>query len=262
MSVKTNNSFCAFSALQALIVTVAICWTNSVIASSDDDAALIKASQAGDIKAVQALIDKGANINAKRADGASALIQASMEDHLDVVQTLLAKGADINAKNRSGESALKVASMLGYSDVVQLLIAKGADVNAKDNDGLSAIMSAAKEGNLDVVEILERAGAKDATVAKQKVQVQSKATIEADEALNNAITTGDINAVKALLTKGYDLNHSYGNQYLPLYWAAMKGHLDIVKLLLANGADVNAVQGEELEAGEGNRAWFGAAASI
>ena len=63
----------------------------------------------------------------------TALLMASQFGHVDVVQALLAKGADVNAKDSRGLTALMMASQFGHVDVVQALIAKGADVNAQES---------------------------------------------------------------------------------------------------------------------------------
>jgi ankyrin repeat protein len=46
---------------------------------------------------VQALLDKGANVNAKRNDGATAVILASQNGHREVVQALLERGAEVSS---------------------------------------------------------------------------------------------------------------------------------------------------------------------
>ena len=46
---------------------------------------------------------------------------ASYNGHLDVVQALLAKGADVNAKNNIGWTALDVARVRGHAEVRALL---------------------------------------------------------------------------------------------------------------------------------------------
>jgi ankyrin repeat protein len=60
-----------------------------------------------------------------------------------------------------------------------------------------------------------------------------------NEELLAAARKGDVDAVKALLAKGADVNakNSYGATALS--YAADKGHLEVVKVLLENKADVN-----------------------
>ena len=77
---------------------------------------------------VQALIAKGADVNAKAGDGRTALIQASEIGHLDVVRALLAKGADVNAKTNDGRTALTAATAGAHADINirTLLVQAGA----------------------------------------------------------------------------------------------------------------------------------------
>ena len=63
-------------------------------------------------------------------------------DALAGAQALLDAGADVNARERSGRTALHAAAAKGYSDVVKLLVERGADVAAKDIDGATPIDAA------------------------------------------------------------------------------------------------------------------------
>ena len=63
-------------------------------------------------------------------------------------------------------------------------------------------------------------------------------------ALALTIKKGDIERVNALLEIGADVNergsrNSQSERFTPLYWACVKGHVDIVRLLLNRGADVD-----------------------
>ncbi|MGO9265654.1 MAG: ankyrin repeat domain-containing protein [Candidatus Binataceae bacterium] len=121
---------------------------------------LTNAASSGDAPAVQALIDKGADVNAKNLAGTTPLIWASQNGHLDVVQLLLDKGADVNAKqNNDGATALMIASYFGHVDVAQALLAKGADVNAMANTGETALTGASANGHPEVVQALIESGA-------------------------------------------------------------------------------------------------------
>ena len=58
---------------------------------------------------------------------------ASYGGHLDVVWALLEKGADVNARrNEDGVTPLIAASAQGHVDVVRALLEKGADVDVCD----------------------------------------------------------------------------------------------------------------------------------
>ena len=133
-------------------VALAIGWAAAAVAGPAKD--LFDAASRGDMAAAQALLHRGANVNAKK-NGNTALMLASIKGHLDVVRALLDKGAEVNARSAEyGMTALMLASDAGHLYVVQALLDKGAEVNAKDNRGGTALMIASFKGNLDVVRAL------------------------------------------------------------------------------------------------------------
>ena len=60
------------------------------------------------------------------------------------------------------------------------------------------------------------------------------------ERLHLAAQDGDIQEVSQLLRDGYQPNVFDELGKTPLHYAAERGHLDVMRLLLASGADVNA----------------------
>ena len=96
------------------------------------------------------------------ATGASmSLLEAAWKGDTEKVQALLAKGADVNAKAVYGTTALMFAALEGHTDIVQALLEKDADVNAKAVYGTTALMTAEKKGHKEVVQLLKKAGAKE-----------------------------------------------------------------------------------------------------
>jgi ankyrin repeat protein len=87
-----------------------------------------------DLEKTRVLLDRGANVNAKSADGRTALLIASgFAGAAPVVQLLLDRGAaiDIKAPGTFGdESPLSQAAYIGDAATFQLLLNHGADVNA------------------------------------------------------------------------------------------------------------------------------------
>ncbi len=59
---------------------------------------LVAAASRGDAKRCQALVERGADVNACMRSGLTALHQATIHNHKDVVKVLIACGADINMK--------------------------------------------------------------------------------------------------------------------------------------------------------------------
>ena len=82
----------------------------------------------------------------------------------DVAEALIEKGADLNAKEGNGWSALMFASMGGATECVKMLIMAGADVNCKTNEGETPLQRAeqlqeAKLGDYkEIIEVLKGAG--------------------------------------------------------------------------------------------------------
>src|ERR1039458_1747186 len=64
--------------------------------------------------------------------------------------------------------------------------------------------------------------------------------------LTEAAASGDLRAVKSLLTKGTDINGVDASGRTALMYAAWRGHLDVAKTLLDRGADPNAKSTREI----------------
>jgi hypothetical protein len=160
---------------------------------------LVKAVARNDLKAVTALLAKGADANVKNSveipvlvmairRGSAPMVEALLKgkadpnvrdvdtdspplleafERTDIVSILLAAGADVNATSRKegdllrGMTPLMLAALFGDENLVQLLLDKGADVNAKTPDGATALSVAAeREDRKGVIRKLEAAGAK------------------------------------------------------------------------------------------------------
>ena len=97
--------------------------------SSDLDEELISAALDGNTDTVEALLAKGAGVNAKDKLGNTALFCAVKSDNIETVQALLVRGADVNAKNIVGEPPLvwAAARVLHGQAVLQGLPGVAAD---------------------------------------------------------------------------------------------------------------------------------------
>ncbi|MFA5292087.1 MAG: ankyrin repeat domain-containing protein [Phycisphaerae bacterium] len=184
--------------------------------------ALIMAADMGYYDICECLIAKGADVNAEDKNGGNVVTSAYMKEHLDVVKLLFEKGADVNEKYKDGQTALMVASEDGHPDIVKLLIEKGTDINTKNNNGKTALDIAKEKNHTDIVQILEKA-------------------LEVDKfPLCNAANRGNIEKVKELIAKGYNVNERDDANWTPLHRAIQSGNKEIAAILIANGADVNA----------------------
>jgi len=94
----------------------------------------------------------------------SALFNAVNKGNIEAVELLIAKGVDVDAKDDRfiGQTPLHRAAWKSYKEIVELLIAEGADVNAKGFGGTpldraeedfwdSSELKAAKKENADLL---------------------------------------------------------------------------------------------------------------
>lgn len=79
-------------------------------------------------------------------------------DH-EAVRALLQSGADVNARDRYGQTALMLAAHRGHAVIVDVLIEHGADLDVTAKYSLSALMLAVIAGHEGIVRALMRAGA-------------------------------------------------------------------------------------------------------
>ena len=194
--------------------------------------ALQAASVEGQEKVVEILVRRGADVNAQGGDPGNALYAASAAGHKKVVEILVNHGADVNAQGGYYGNALQAASAAGHEEVVKILVSRGADVNTQGGDPGNALYAASVEGHEKVVEIL----------------VDHDAHINAQggyygNALQAASATGHDEVVKILVSHGADVNTQGGYYGNALQAASATGHEKVVEILVSHGVDINAQGG-------------------
>src|SRR6185369_6122012 len=86
---------------------------------------LYEAVRKGDAASVTALLDKGAEVNARFRYGTTALFKAAERGHAEVVKILLARGADASVKDTFyGATAMTWALDGNHLQVVSMLLDK------------------------------------------------------------------------------------------------------------------------------------------
>lgn len=126
----------------ALILQVCQATDNFALEFEDGKSLIHILVEIGERKGVQAILGKGANINAKTTDNNSPLHIAVSNKNGEVCQLLLNQGAEINAKNKNSSTPLHLAAGTGNLKLCQLLIEYGADISAIDQGGESPIAKA------------------------------------------------------------------------------------------------------------------------
>jgi ankyrin repeat protein len=119
-----------------------------------NDGQLLARAGEGDIFAVDALLQQGANVNARASNGATPLMGAAYFRYPRTLELLLARGADVNAQAANGATALHYAASGGSVEVVEMLLRAGADPQAKAADGSTPLVWAEQQDNLRVARLL------------------------------------------------------------------------------------------------------------
>lgn len=67
---------------------------------------------------------------------------------------------------------------------------------------------------------------------------------DSEKGIFNAVTTGDLEAVKQMLESGLDPSLKDSEGMTPLHFATDRGHLEIVKILLQGGASIDSINSD------------------
>lgn len=128
------------------------------------DTGMILAMREGSMKVFDVLLnapDIDLEIGAKNGD--TALMLACFKGHRRAVEALLQKGAEVN---RPGWTPLHYAAAIGNNDIVKLLLDKSAYIDAESPNKTTPIMMAARGGHIYTVKLLLDEGA-DATLKNE-----------------------------------------------------------------------------------------------
>ena len=110
--------------------------------------------------AIAALLDGGAELNARESHGATPLHFAVLHGRVAAAARLIDRGADVaDATTDDGYTALHLAAMRGHVECAQLLIERGAPRDAKDRAGMTPLQRARQSKAEGVVAVLERPAA-------------------------------------------------------------------------------------------------------
>jgi ankyrin len=206
----------------------------NTLSTPEGETVLMTASRVGNLEAVRLLLDHGANPNAKESyKGQTALMWAASEGHADVIKALLAKGADPKMLSDDRDTTLPK-------------LPAGSPVAPVSRGGLTALSFAARQGQIDAVNALVEGGSNI-----------NQRDVDGNSALVLALLNKHYDLAKVLIGKGADINLANKDGRAPLFTAVEIRNedysprpavrdtdkttaMDIIQLLIAKGANVNA----------------------
>lgn len=198
--------------------------------------ALHLAVRGTDQKMIELLLKGGADVNARDKQGETPLAWAVDHNRLEAVKLLIAKGADVNARVQGGGSYLTtllgIAVGRAHFEIMETLMAAGANVNARDGPGRTPLHLALTS---EYRQVVEAAMSEYPDVTAPQTE-WDRYRAQAGEVRR----TLAVQIVRILCSHGADVNARDKEGITPLHWAAYHGARDVIELLMAQGADVNA----------------------
>jgi outer membrane protein assembly factor BamB len=210
---------------------LAIFWVSTALAATAADPktegreALWAAVRAGDVTAVTAALDKGADVNARNEYGITALWIAASKGKGEVIELLLARGADPSARDEIWYQT-PLSQSLGKVENVKALLKAGA----KDVD--AALVAAVGRGNLDVARAVLDTG----KVKPDALDAALFATGEAQKEMREVLTKAGAKPLPAAAEKDRAAWKALAGSYESEYGAVLKVAVEDAGLVTGSGA--------------------------
>jgi ankyrin repeat protein len=151
----------------------------------------------------------------------------------EFIELLLAKGADINAAIRLGVAPIHLVAKSGDTALLQFALDHGAKLETIDKNGCNALHHAATAGHAAMTRALITAGLDIDSINHNR-----------ETALITAAVAGQYAVVAELIADSEEkanIKHMSNHMANALFAAATNGYLEVVNLLLQEGADVNSI---------------------
>jgi len=202
---------------------------------------IFEAAEYGTLEDVRHFIeDDSVNVNAGNSLNETPLHLAATryvpQQGIEIVKYLLStKEINVNAKNDNGDTPLNSAAYKGNIEAIEALLShKDIDANLPDNDGYTPFHNAIKQKKIDVVKRLVAVdGIKVNTISEWKT---GRGVIRRETPIHAAVFVDSIELVNILVSNGADINvkagtMEHGGMQTPLEQAMFCGCPAIIEYL-------------------------------
>ncbi len=217
------------------------------VAQPDGVTALMWATYYDQTDIAEMLLGAGADPNMANRYGMTPLIQAAFNGNSRLIVRLLEAGADPNSRTLEGENAILNAAKSGAVEGVTALLQAGADVNSKDGYLFQTpLMWAAASNQAEVARVLIEHGA-DLNAFSAELDLQGVLVDDGHgdlpdgglTALHHAARENSLETAQVLVNMGANPNLTDPQEITPLRVAVINANLDMARVLIEGGADVN-----------------------
>src|SRR5215204_422769 len=238
--------------------------------------ALMFTARDGDVESARIMLDAGVDINHGDVDNVTPLVTAIMNKQYTLSRFLIDRGADVNIADAGGRTALYAMIDIRNEDwtampnrttddplptieVVKALIDDGAKLevpltrpltvrsgmdfgDTTLGDGATPMMRAARAGDHEVIRLLLAKGANATLTTKDgSTALMFAAGIGYRDKNTRGSESDALETVKVMMAAGLDLKQTNNRGENALHGAALRGADTIVKFLVDQGMDVNAL---------------------
>eukprot|EP00040_Diaphanoeca_grandis_P005922 m.35124 g.35124 ORF g.35124 m.35124 type:complete len:357 (+) comp17087_c0_seq1:238-1308(+) len=169
----------------------------------------------GDLEQVNALIDRGIDVNLSDPDGLTALHRACTENYLNIASALVNHGASVKKQDNDWWTPLHAAANAGNWRICNLLLTNGADPHAVNAEGDLAIDLVA-EGKVEKVILAQMNFTSEEKIEEHRASIGKKMLKDVQDGIESKI----------------DFNKQFEFGSTLLHVACCNGYVDVVQLLL------------------------------
>uniref|UniRef100_A0A8D2PXJ0 Transient receptor potential cation channel subfamily A member 1 n=1 Tax=Zosterops lateralis melanops TaxID=1220523 RepID=A0A8D2PXJ0_ZOSLA len=205
------------------------------------------ATKKNQVESVRLLLSRGANPNILNSNMMAPLHMAVQSLHNEIVKILVQHSStDVNLEGEAGNTPIIVACYKDNPEALTLLIENGGKICKPNKTGCMPIHAAAFSGAKKCLEILLKKGEELGHSAKTHINFTNNGKCSP---LHLAVQSGDLEMIKMCIEFGAQIDLKQNEKCTALHFAATQGATEIVKLMMSSYAGEESI----IDAVDGNK---------